>query len=208
MGRTYKVGQTLTNADGKKVVITSVLPNGSATVNYASGSGKTGYAGILPGNAINKISVLEKDLLNELDNQSDASGHDGQALTLEEYSRFMEEANGSLLSDTFSTQEELMEIVYTYHGLIPQPHSAWGDDTHKPNVHHFTATKSKGEVGFLQLFDGTHEVANIEVDIPRKGIGTGLIMFAQKEGFYPSRSEAESEDGEAFFSMLEDKRII
>lgn len=61
MAKKYKVGQKFTNAHGDKVIVTSILPNGGATVNYAAGSGKTGYAGTIIGNMLTKYGQSFSD---------------------------------------------------------------------------------------------------------------------------------------------------
>jgi hypothetical protein len=43
----YRVGKKL-NYNGNKVIITAVNPDGTATINHAPGSLKTGFAGTLP----------------------------------------------------------------------------------------------------------------------------------------------------------------
>ena len=59
MAKNYKVGQQL-KINNAKVVVTAIDPKtGAATINYAAGSGKTGFAGTLQGssNIKGKVSV-------------------------------------------------------------------------------------------------------------------------------------------------------
>ena len=59
MAKNYKIGQQL-KINNAKVVVTAVDPKtGAATINYAAGSGKTGFAGTLQGtgNLKGKVSV-------------------------------------------------------------------------------------------------------------------------------------------------------
>lgn len=70
MAKNYKIGQQL-KINNAKVVVTAVDPKtGAATINYASGSGKTGFAGTLQGTQNLKGKVnLEFDF-ETLDNNS------------------------------------------------------------------------------------------------------------------------------------------
>jgi hypothetical protein len=92
-------------------------------------------------------------------------------------------------------------INYSYSGKKPY------NEGSPSMVHHFEASHHGSPIGFLQLFD-SGEVANIEVDHYRKGIGSGLINFAKSQGFSPKRSDAESEEGEGFFDRLQEKGLI
>jgi hypothetical protein len=86
------------------------------------------------------------------------------------------------------------------------------------NNHLFTAHHEGSQVGFLELHGDTdttdyqgmpsNEVANIEVDKSGKGIGEGLIRYAKSKGFSPSRSEVESDEGEGFFTRLQEKGLL
>lgn len=113
------------------------------------------------------------------------------------------------LGPQFDEHKELSKASYQYkyHGFIPQLYGGYSPEE-APSVHHFTAHNQGVQVGFLQLFDGSHEVANIETDTHRKGIGTGLISFAKQQGFHPTRSDAESEEGESFFDKLENNGLL
>ena len=91
MAKKLKVGHKFTNANGDKVVITSILPNGAATINYAAGSGKTGYAGMIPGNMLTKFgtmfsSKVQKEILEPEDLE-----WNNREFSYEEYESFTEE---------------------------------------------------------------------------------------------------------------------
>lgn len=82
MAKSYKVGQQL-KVNNLKVVVTAVDPKtGAATINYASGSGKTGFAGTLQGtgNLKGKISI---DL--EFDTFDDTSFADDYSVSKQSY---------------------------------------------------------------------------------------------------------------------------
>lgn len=90
MAKKLKVGQKFTNSNGDKVVITSILPNGAATINYAAGSGKTGYAGMIPANMLNKFgtmfsSKVQKEILEPEDLE-----WNNREFSYEEYENFAE----------------------------------------------------------------------------------------------------------------------
>lgn len=75
----YKVGKEIVY-DGRRAVITSVNPDGTATLNYAPGSGKTGFAGTLP-----SLSKLQpSNSFTTISKQEDGS-------TLEAYLSFTED---------------------------------------------------------------------------------------------------------------------
>lgn len=91
MAKKFKIGQKFTNAQGDKVVITSILPNGAATVNYASGSGKTGFAGMIPANMLTKYGTrftnsVQKDFLEPAD-----LNWQNDEFSYEEYEQFTQE---------------------------------------------------------------------------------------------------------------------
>lgn len=69
----YIKGSTLV-FNGSKVIITAVNPDGTATLNYAPGSGKTGFAGTLPNiEAIKKPNKAELDLFEENNSELEAT---------------------------------------------------------------------------------------------------------------------------------------
>lgn len=70
MAKNYKVGQEL-KINNAKVVITAIDPKtGAATINYAAGSGKTGFAGTLQGTGNIKGKVNVEFDFETLDNDS------------------------------------------------------------------------------------------------------------------------------------------
>ena len=70
MAKNYKIGQQL-KINNAKVVVTAVDPKtGAATINYAAGSGKTGFAGTLQGTGNLKGKVSVEFDFETLDNNS------------------------------------------------------------------------------------------------------------------------------------------
>ena len=100
----FKVGQKLTNANGDKVVITSILPNGAATINYAAGSGKTGFAGMIPANMLTKHGIsfsskVQKQLLDPADLE-----WENRSFSYEDYENFTEEHPEADLADVLTAE--------------------------------------------------------------------------------------------------------
>lgn len=101
------------------------------------------------------------------------------------------------------------DVQHYYHGYIPQKYGGYDEsESHlAPKVHHFEAHSGGKMVGFLQLF-GSGEVANIEVNHERQGIGTGLVKFAREMGHTPQRSDAETREGKRFFSAMAKRGLV
>jgi hypothetical protein len=95
MAKKYKVGQKLTNANGDKVVITSILPNGAATVNYAAGSGKTGYAGMITANLLTKYGLMPYSNLRVKEIEAEEMEYEDRNFSFEDYENYIKEEQGN-----------------------------------------------------------------------------------------------------------------
>lgn len=94
MAKEYKVGQKLTNEKGEKVVITSILPNGAATLNYAAGSGKTGYAGVISGNMLTKYGFMPFSNFRIKEIEAGDLTWEDTNFSYEDYENYVQEKDG------------------------------------------------------------------------------------------------------------------
>lgn len=82
MGKSWKVGGTYTY-NGRRVVVSAINDDGTITLNYAAGSGRTGFAGKLAGGRLPKVTG-ERFIADENDVV-------GDGVTLEVYNKSGEE---------------------------------------------------------------------------------------------------------------------
>jgi hypothetical protein len=114
----YKAGKTL-NYKGEKVVITAVNADGTATIHYASGSGKTGFAGTLPSTAtLNKTPVdleeTEVTLPNGLALEEYFSEKDDKKF---KYLDLYDNDTASEIAKAASSYKSIAEQLYAEYGL-------------------------------------------------------------------------------------------
>jgi hypothetical protein len=87
----YKKGD-IVNYRGYKTVVTSINPDGTISVNYASGSGKTGFAGKIPSIKSQYSRTAFTNLIKEVEPSDDG------AVTLEFYEAFVSKDEESMLN--------------------------------------------------------------------------------------------------------------
>lgn len=103
---TFKKGQKLT-IKGEKLIVSSLNDDGTVTLNYASGSGKTGFAGKI----VNPDSIKAATSPKAVFVESISPIEDSDAITLDQYNSgtFEEEKRVPSLMESFVLQNSLSD---------------------------------------------------------------------------------------------------
>jgi hypothetical protein len=110
----YKIGQKV-SYKGLKTVITAINRDGTATLNYAPGSGKTGFAGTLPSRQKQIQNVSLEEILNST---GDNNPLVEKRLSISEENKMLAELNDDLDFETKSNlsgltvSKKLVDFIY------------------------------------------------------------------------------------------------
>lgn len=140
MGKSWKLGGTY-KYNGDKVVVSAINDDGTLVLNYAAGSGKTGFAGKVAGGATVKqpIALLPEGFLvdgNDVEEATSLEAYNNyQEIDLDEYAEAIETA-GNKYADSLNklaTESQASFDAYTekmagHHNLTVDEYELWLDN--------------------------------------------------------------------------------
>ena len=140
MGKSWKLGGTY-KFNGDKVIVSAINSDGTLVLNYASGSGKTGFAGKVSSGLGEKqpIALLDEGFLvdeNDVEETTSLDSYnnyveidfDSYAISIEEAGNKYADSLNKLAEDSQKSFDSYTEKMAKHHNLTVDEYELWLDN--------------------------------------------------------------------------------